>query len=289
MRRARTAFSIALPVVVLGVTAAPADAAVYGGTSGSSNAFVLVTEGRSLTATAVWIDAKCGDGSTLSYQGPIDFTAGTPSGQREGEIVLGGSRIGSSGRFNAKGGGPADYGANTAQLSVTMTGRVTRRSAGGTMELTAALTDKATQQPSTTCSSGKINWRARSSPRRIFGGITSQGSPIVAILRSDRRAVKDLYIGWTANCQPPGQFGLSDALINFRLSRTGRFGDTFDAKFPIEGGGGERTYEYELRGRVRGSRVTGSLAVTVTDRNPDGAVTSTCRRGKHSFTATSTR
>lgn len=62
------------------------------------------------------------------------------------------------------------------------------------------------------------------------------------------------------------------------LSRTGRFGDTFDGKFPIEDGGGERTFAYALRGRVRGSRLTGSLSVTATDRNPDGAVSSTCKK-----------
>ena len=288
MRASRVVRSIALPALLLGL-AAPAQGAVYGGTSGQSNAFVLATGGRTLTAAAVWVDAKCDNGTTLTYSAPIDFAARPPAAPRGDDNVVSGNRIGPSGRFTAKGGGDADYGEHLGKVSETITGRVTRTSARGTLEMTVVLTSRATQQPVTTCSSGKVNWRARSSPRRVFGGITSVGSPIVAVLRADRTSVKDLYIGWSADCRPPGQFGLSDALINFRISRTGRFGDTFEGRFPIEGDGGERTFEYALTGRVRGSRLTGSLAVTVTDRNPDGAVVSTCRRGKHGFTATSTR
>jgi hypothetical protein len=288
MRASRVARSIALPVLLLGL-AAPAQGAVYGGTSGPGNAFVLATGGRTLTAGAIWVDAKCDNGSTLTYSAPIDFAATPPAAPKADDNVLSGNRIRPSGRFTAKGGGSADYGENLGQVSETITGRVTRRSARGTIEMTVVLTSRATQQPVTTCRSGKVNWRARSSRRRVFGGITSFGSPVVAVLTASGRSLKDLYIGWTADCQPPGQFGLSDALINFRLSRTGRFGDTFEGRFPIEGGGGERTFEYALRGRVTGSRLTGSLAVTVTDRNPDGAVVSTCKRGRHGFAATSTR
>lgn len=288
MRVSRVARSIALPVLLL-CLAAPAQGAVYGGTSAKSNAFVLATSGRTLTAGAIWVDAKCDNGTTLTYSAPVDFAARPPASPRGDDNVLSSNRIGPSGRFTAKGGGNADYGDHLGRVSETITGRVTRTSARGTLEMTVVLTSRATQQPATTCSSGKVNWRARSAPRRVFGGITSFGSPIVAVLRADRRSVKDLYVGWTADCEPPGQYGLSDALINFRISRTGRFGDTFEGRFPIEGGGGERTFEYALKGRVRGSRLTGSLAVTITDRNPDGAVVSTCKRGKHSFTATSTR
>ena len=288
MSVSRVVRSIAVPVLVLGL-AAPAQAAVYGGTSGANNAFVLATDGRALTAGAIWVDAKCDNGTTLTYNGPIDFAATPPAAREEDENVLSGNRIGRSGRFTATGGGTADYGENVGQVTETMTGRVTRTSARGTIEMTVALTSRATQQPVVTCRSGKVNWRGRSSRRRVFGGITSFGSPVVAVLEADGRSVKDLFIGWTADCQPPGQFGLSDALVNFRISRTGRFGDTFEGKFPIEDGGGERTFEYALRGRVRGSRLTGSFSVTVTDRNPDGAVSSTCKRGKHNLTATSTR
>jgi hypothetical protein len=288
MRASRVVRSIALPVLFLGLSA-PAHGAVYGGTSGNNNAFVLTTGARTLTGGALWVDAKCDNGTALTYNGPIDFAARPPAAPKEDENVLSGNRIGPSGRFTAKGGSTADYGDNVGTVTETLTGRVTRTSARGTIEMTVVVTSRATQQPVATCSSGKVNWRARSAPRRIFGGITSFGSPVVAVLRADRRSVKDLYIGWTADCQPPGQFGLGDALVNFPLSRTGRFGDTFEGRFPIEDGGGERTFDYALRGRVRGSRLTGSLSVTVTDRNPDGAVTSTCKRGKHSFTATSTR
>lgn len=288
MRATRVLRSIALPVLFLGLSA-PAQGAIYGGTSGNGNAFVLATGGRTLTAGAVWVDAKCDNGTTLTYNGPIDFAAKPPTAPKEDENVLTGNRVGSSGRFTAKGGGTADYGENVGQVTETLTGRVTRTSARGTLEMTVVLTSRATQQPVATCSSGRLHWRARSSRRRVFGGITSFGSPVVAVLKADGRTIKDLNIGWTADCQPPGQFGLSDALVNFRISRTGRFGDTFEGKFPIEGGGGERTFAYALKGRVRGSRLTGTLSVTVTDRNPDGSVTSTCKRGKHSFTATSTR
>ena len=122
----------------------------------------------------------------------------------------------------------------------------------------------------------------------MFGGITTFGQPVVAVLRADRREVRDFFIGWSATCQPPGQFSLSDVLVNFPISRTGRWGDIFEASFPIEDGGGEREFAYAVRARIRGSRLAGTLRVTVTDRNPDGAVTATCRRGTHGFTARST-
>ena len=279
---------LVLSALVTGGLAAPAQGAIYGGTSGNQNAFVLATQGRALTVAAIWVDAKCDNGTSLTYSGPVEFADRQPAQLQTDQNVVTGNRIRSTGRFTAKGGGSADYGENVGQVSETISGRVTRTSARGTIELTVALTNKANQQPVTTCRSGKVNWRGRSSPRRIFGGITTYGQPVVAVLRADRRAVKDLYVGWSADCQPPGTFGLSDALVNFPISRTGRWGDAFEAKFPIESGGGERTFAYVIRARIRGSRMTGSLQVTVTDRNPDGAVASTCKRGKHSFTATST-
>lgn len=286
-RSARAVRGIVLSALVAGGVAAPAGAAVYGGTSGNQNAFVLATQGRALTVAAVWVDARCDNGTTLTYSGPIEFADRQPAELQTDQNVVTGNRIRSTGRFTAKGGGRADYGDNVGHVTETISGRVTRRSARGTIELVVALTRKADQQPVTTCRSGRVNWRGRSAPRRIFGGITTFGQPVVAVLRSDRRAVKDLYVGWSADCRPPGVFGLSDALVNFPISRTGRWGDAFEAKFPIEEGGGERTFDYTIRGRIRGSRMTGSLQVAVTDRNPSGAVTSTCRRGRHRFTATS--
>ena len=124
----------------------------------------------------------------------------------------------------------------------------------------------------------------------MFGGLTSFGHPVVLELRADRRAVRTLRIGWQADCQPPDTFGISDELVRFGIARgTGRWGDTFTGRFPIEGGAGERTFEYDLSGRIGGFTATGALGVKVTDRNPAGAVTSTCTRSRHRYVATSSR
>ena len=50
-------------------------AAVYGGTSGNQQRVRAGHRGRTLTAGAVWVDAKCDNGTTLTYNGPIDFAA----------------------------------------------------------------------------------------------------------------------------------------------------------------------------------------------------------------------
>lgn len=266
---------------------------VLAGRVGENNAFVLRLGGRgsrTLTDTIFWVDATCDNGSRLTFSGPATFSPQAPSLVAEGDNVLAGNRLGRDGRFSVTGRGTADYGENVGNLSETMTGRVRGRRASGTIELTVTLVSRATQQPVTTCRSGRQRWSATSSPGRVFGGLTDRGDPVVVQLRSNRRSVRSLRIGWTADCEPPSTFGLSDVLVDFRLSRTRRFGGKFDGKFPIEGGGGERTFAYDLAGRVRSRGVTGTLGVTVTDRDPAGAVTSTCRTPRVRFsTITSSR
>ena len=268
---------------------AQAGATIYGGRSAGRDAFVLRRRGRTLDIVGVWVSGTCDNGDALTYSAPISFATQQPSALPEGANVASGNRLSRSGRFSATGAGTADYGTNVGQVTETITGRVGRRSASGTIDLTVVLVDRATQQPFTTCRTGVKRWRARSSPRRVFGGLTSFGHPVVLELRADRRRVRTVLIGWQADCEPPDTFGVPDELVNFPISRTGRWGDKFTGRFQIEGGAGERTFEYDLSGRIRGSTATGALAVKVTDRNPAGAVTSTCTRSRHRYVATSSR
>lgn len=265
------------------LTAAPtpagaqsAPATVYGGSTSQGAAFVLratTARRRSLRDAVIWIDAQCADGTDLFYAAPLP---------------LGNTRPRAGRRFTVRRTATADYGTLSGAVTARLTGTAGATAARGTLDVTVALRDRASRRPTTTCRTRRLTWRATSAPRRVFGGATSDGRPVVVELRADRRRVRTLRIGWTASCQPPAEFGISDTLSNLSLSPAGRFGNVFSSRFPIPGiAGAQREFAYDLSGRVRAAQATGTLSVTVTDRDEAQTVRSTCRAQGVRFTAAS--
>lgn len=111
--------------------------------------------------------------------------------------------------------------------------------------------------------------RATSAKGRVFGGLTSQGAPIVVQLSDDARSVSAFSIGWKAECAQLGFVPLGSTLRNLPMTR-GRFG----------GGVSEtrRTPGPETSARVTRSQ-SGSTSSTVAPVRRGGrAVRSSCRR-----------
>jgi hypothetical protein len=66
-----------------------------------------------------------------------------------------------------------------------------------------------------------------------------------------------------------------DALDDFPLSHSGRFGDTFTQRYPTNDGG-ENRFDYRIAGKVGRTSASGTFHVVMTATDQDGAVTATC-------------
>ena len=92
--------------------------------------------------------------------------------------------------------------------------------------------------------------------------------------------------GWhSSDCQPPGFVWFGEQLTNFRISRRGAFGDTFDQTY---GGGDDpkRKFTYTVAGKVARRSSAGTLRVQLEETDQAGTVTQTCDSGTVRWRAT---
>lgn len=280
---------VALLAASLTLVLAPsADAAtaVFGGTTSDDEPIVVRsdTKAKTLRSLVVSWEAKCGDGMYLPVANELTAIRLRPGDTPDPRDLMV-SRNG-KGRFAGTQLVAFVMGDQTAAVQVDIAGRLRSRRATGTLTATSTIFD-ATGAKVDTCETGRVNWSATRAPGRVYGGKTGQEQPVVVRLNRQRKRVVDLIYGWeSAGCQPPGFVRFSERLTNFRISRRGAFGATFDTSF---GGGNEpkATLTYSVDGRVARKASAGTLRVQLEQADPSGTVTQTCDSGTVRWRATS--
>jgi hypothetical protein len=179
------------------------------------------------------------------------------------------------GRFEASGARTVTFGEQSGLIDESVTGRVRGAGASGTYRATVELSDNAGASLGK-CETGTVRWQAKSSPGRIYAGVTSAGQAAVITLDSKRRRVQQMQIGSFLNCGAAGGMPYGDTFAA-PLRPDGRFTDTDDYT-----AGGDRGHDH-VHGRIRGGRARGVFHNRV-ETTIDGAKV-TCRTGRVTWRA----
>lgn len=267
-------------VTLLGTApAARAADAVYGGSSSRGEAIVINADkaAKKLRSAVIGWRAQCAggmyysDGATLT---PATSSAGFTPRPRDLQTARNGKR-----RFAGIETYGADLGDTIAAVMVKLDGRLSAKSASGTLSADVSLIERATGNEVEKCSTGRLRWRATRAPGRVFGGRTSQDQPLVVRLDAKRKRVTDLLVSWdSSSCQPEGFAHFPESLSNFPVSRTGTFKDSWDDSESLSDGGSART-TYSLSGRIARRAARGRLQIGVAWLDAAGATTMACDSG----------
>ena len=263
------------------ITPSPALArnAVFGGSTSKGAPIVITADKKAKTLRSAVVSwrAVCDDGRGFPIGVPLEPVAADP-GFSPGFRELATSRNG-KGRFAGTQVGGLDMGDHVAALEAKYTGKLSAKRAGGTIDATITMIEKASRNVVATCRTGTVRWSATRSPGRVFGGSTAQDLPVVVRLDAKRRAVADLLYNWeSATCKPDDVYlNANEDFSSFPL-QSGRFGDAFDQTYTPDGGGDGKA-SYDITGRVARTRASGSVRVNVTETDPAGAVTMACDSG----------
>jgi len=253
--------------------------AVFGGSTSKGAPIVITADKKAKTLRSAVVSwrAVCDDGRGFPIGVPLEPVAADP-GFSPGFRELATSRNG-KGRFAGTQVGGLDMGDHVAALEAKYTGKLSAKRAGGTIDATITMIEKASRNVVATCRTGTVRWSATRSPGRVFGGSTAQDLPVVVRLDAKRRAVADLLYNWeSATCKPDDVYlNANEDFSSFPL-QSGRFGDAFDQTYTPDGGG-EGKAAYDITGRVARTRTSGSVRVNVTETDPAGAVTMACDSG----------
>jgi hypothetical protein len=118
----------------------------------------------------------------------------------------------------------------------------------------------------------------------VFGGMTSNGWPVIVELSSDGRLVKRVVGGMSADCTAGGIFAFPSQWRNLRISRAGAFKASYRDTDSDEGV--EITYAETFTGKLNRARtkLTGRWRSSTTFRTADGTV-DVCDTGSLRYTA----
>jgi hypothetical protein len=118
-----------------------------------------------------------------------------------------------------------------------------------------------------------------------IGGFTSQDLPIVVKLSRDGRRVARTMVALELRCDSGDRFWIPDEYENLRISRRGRFSDSFVLPPTPNGGGETLAVTSSLSGRANAARtiVSGTWRMTATFHDTSSGVDDVCRSGKVSF------
>jgi hypothetical protein len=281
-------------VAVALTSAAPAAAAptaIYGGHTSYYAPFSLRVgaNGAKLTSMLLQVDFRCDDGAGASWSGRAEFESFEPATISPGDNVLTPARISRRGTFRAIGKAAAYYGEdNTGAITETLRGTIRRGTAHGTYSATLVVRNTDTGATVRTCRSGAVRWDARSAPGRIYAGQSSDGQPLVIERSRNGRRVTILWVAFSAPCQGGGAFEIGEGLTNFPISKSGRFGDSWnDEEKRDDGGSVARAYTFD--GTVGAAGAAGTFGVRITEKDAGGAVTDTCESPAAHWTARSTK
>jgi hypothetical protein len=120
-----------------------------------------------------------------------------------------------------------------------------------------------------------------------YGGLTSQGWPVVIQLNKSQRRVVRAVIGLHLRCTSGYEFDLPDGFVNLAVNAKRKFRAGFG---PVTQRYDDGT-TYDVEGSISGalnrarSKMSGKWRLKVTDHNSAGAVTDTCDSGSVSWTA----
>ena len=280
--------SAAVAVVALaasGASSAHAADRVFGGTTQDGLAMVVQASerGDKLKSVVLSWDARCDDGQYFSDSGRRPVASTLAGFGEPGPTELAMTRN-ARGRFLGHQEAGVAIGEDLAAVfTTTVAGSLGRTSASGTLKAVVRVIRLSDRAVVASCRTGTLRWNASRRPGLIFGGMTSQREPVVVRLDPARKRVSNLFVGWQSRrCEPPGYAWFGESLGNFPL-RAGRFGDAFEQRFPLSTGG-ERQFDYDVRGSVSRTRTSGTLSVVMTDTLPDGT-RATCDTGRVTWSA----
>lgn len=259
-----------------GVAFAPSAAAApkrgirYGGSTSSQDPMVILLSksGTKVTTVSVSIEAKCTSGQRMDVLATIPTSL---SVSKSGSFAGTGTSTGTP--------GPG----LTAHAAMNVVGKVKGLKLTGTLKYHADITDAAGTAQQTCDQSA--TFKLASAPAKVFAGVTSQGGPVVIELTNSKDQVHHFHIGWQSRCTPSGFFQVGDTLQNFPII-SGKFGAAFDANYS-EPGGEQETNHYVLKGKLKGTKSSGSMQVQTKELDASGATVMSCDSGVVSFKASS--
>jgi hypothetical protein len=115
-----------------------------------------------------------------------------------------------------------------------------------------------------------------------FGGMTSNGWPVVAQITSDGRRVKRIVGAINATCSQGGSLAFPSQWRDLRISRSGAFKGSYHDSAVVDGE--EVTMSETLVGKVNRAhtKLTGTWRASTTFKEPDGT-TDVCDSGSLKF------
>jgi hypothetical protein len=280
--------------IVLTVLAAPAEAkrakhhlgTVYAGPVAREYPMVLtLTKSGRLAGVVLSERAQCNDGDSYHYAQQGTFADSVPAVQL-GKLTFKGRKLSKSGKFKASAvdNEPSAGGDSTA-IFVDLKGKVGRSAATGTLHFRVVNLDAAGNQ-TYHCDSGTAPWSLGSARGRIFGGVTSQGTPVEVKLTADRSSVDTFAIDWNADCAPGGgSIGGPTALFALPMRSDGSFDSDQEQAASADGSVPDVTGL--LGGVVKGRTASGLWSLSATYHDAAGAANNTCHTGGMSWKAAS--
>ena len=262
-----------------------AQARTYGGPTGQDDAIVLVTNssGKRLSGAVMAFRASCESGQTFAFHDVVEVGSAGGGTLPYGELVA--SRN-SGGVVRAQLFNAYSTSAGSAALQVEFSARTGSKSSRGSFSAELVEFDTPGARPATEppsgakvvdrCRTGTVRWSARHAPGRIYGGVSSQGEPVVLIANRNRSRLETAGVGWHADCTDQGFVDFPDVLRNFPIRR-GRFGDVF-AWRPEPG----VNIAYDFGGSINSRTARGRLRVDVDKGNA-----ATCSTGQLTWRASS--
>ena len=269
-----------------GVSSAHAADRVFGGTTQDGLAIVVQASerGDKLKSVVLSWDARCDDGEFFSDSGRRPVARTMAGFEQPGANELAMTRN-ARGRFLGRQvAGRQISDDMVALFTTTVTGSLGRTAASGTLKAEVQLIRTSDRAVVGSCRTRTLRWNASRRPGLIYGGLTSQEEPVVVRLNASRERVSNLFLGWQSrHCEPAGYIWSGESLGNFPM-RSGRFGDAFQQRLPLDGGG-QRELDYDVRGSVSRTRTSGTLSVRMTDTRSDGT-RAMCETGRVTWSAT---
>jgi hypothetical protein len=237
--------------------AASSRGGTYGGQTSDGDPIVLglSRSRKALTRVVDQWNAPCASG--MGYPS---------SGELRGQIAIDGKGRAAGGTSGNADLGGGLSGSRTERFALTVRGR----SVSGSWQAHVDIVDTQSQAIRDSCDAS-FTFKATSSRRRVFGGATSQHTPVMLTRSSRGTKVSRIGLGWRAPCTPQGFFQIGDSFVNFPIKK-GRFGDDFTDRENTQSGPFDFTYS--LRGRLGATSGSGTFHGVVTHPGPSGSVTS---------------
>lgn len=274
----RRAGLLALTVAASCATAAPAHAAdsVFGGTTTAKEPFVLRADKRAqkVRSVVIGLEAECPGGATYPIWGSYKVGRAAPGFAPDGVLIADRNR---HGVFAGKIVSPAPIDNGGGTVTINLAAKLTNRSARGTLAASIEIIDSAGQSVAA-CTLPPTTWAATRRPGVVYGGASAQDEPVVMRLDDARSKVADFLFSWHAACQPDGALRIPDGLTNFRVARSGAFGDKAHDQWTANTGG-QDTLDYGLNGKLTRRMAKGTVSAQVTSNDAAGAQQHQCSTG----------